>query len=309
MNLSGIDLNLLPVLHAILQEGSVTKAANRIGLSQPATSHALRRLRDHFADELFVRIGARLQPTPRAEALREPLADMLLDIEKWMEAPEFVPEHSTRRFIAMMPDLVATVLVPAIMALMAQEAPGVCLDLKPWSGMDEMDGNIGRSIDLIVSHDVHSFDGFVREPLYHDADVLAVTARHPQIDQLQTPAGFMAASHVAVAGRGEREDPVDAWLREEGVERHIVLTVPTYLQALHVAAVTDLVAFVPGTLLDATAQQLKLVRVSPPWQPGDDRQMMSYPARAKADPASLWLRSLVLRAAVGLTDNPDISVT
>ena len=105
---------------------------------------------------------------------------------------------------------------------------------------------------------------------------------------------FLTARHVAVVIRGQSEDLIDSWLRAKGIERRIALVVPGYIEALHVAARTDLVAFVPRRLIAALARQLSLVTVTPPFDPGIDEQFLFYPTRARMDPGSIWLRNLML---------------
>src|SRR5437764_1381729 len=170
MNLNSLDLNLLVALDALLREANVSRAAMRIGLSQPAASHALQRLRDLIGDPLLVRAGARLE----------------------------------RRDV------------------------------------------------------------------------------------------FLDARHVAVVIRGQSDDLIDVWLRAKGTERRIALVVPGYIEALHVAARTDLVAFVPRRLIGALSKQLSLATVAPPLDPGIDEQFMFYPTRAQMDPGSIWLRNIML---------------
>src|SRR5688500_4975014 len=132
MNLAALDLNLLVALDALLREASVSRAAERIGLSQPATSHALRRLRDLMGDPLLVRAGPRMELTPRAEALREPLAAALAQVQGLFAEDAFDPAVSRRRFKAMIPDVSTSVLLPAIVRRLEAEAPHVRLTLAPF---------------------------------------------------------------------------------------------------------------------------------------------------------------------------------
>ncbi|MEZ4251049.1 MAG: LysR family transcriptional regulator [Polyangiales bacterium] len=126
-HLASLDLNLLVALDALLQEGSVTRAARRLGLSQPATSHALARLRELFGDPLLVRVGRGLAPTPRAEALRAPLERVLADVRRLLrERPAFDPATSRRRFVLLCPDLLAP-LLPELLTVLEHDAPGVDL--------------------------------------------------------------------------------------------------------------------------------------------------------------------------------------
>ena len=117
---------------------------------------------------------------------------------------------------------------------------------------------------------------------------------HPAAAKLGKREAFLTARHVAVVIRGQNEDLIDNWLRAKGIERRIALVVPGYIEALHVAARTDLVAFVPRRLIAALARQLSLVAVTPPFEPGIDEQFLFYPTRARMDPGSIWLRNLML---------------
>jgi DNA-binding transcriptional LysR family regulator len=131
--------------------------------------------------------------------------------------------------------------------------------------------------------------------LYTDCDALAVRRGHPAAAKLKRRDAFAEARHVAVIIRGQNEDLIDGWLRTKGLERKIALVVPGYIEALHVAARTDLVAFVPQRLIRALSKQLSLVSAAPPLDPGIDEQFMFYPTRAQMDPGSIWLRKLMLQ--------------
>jgi DNA-binding transcriptional LysR family regulator len=293
MNLSSLDLNLLVVLDALLREASVSRAAMRIGLSQPATSHALQRLRDLIGDPLLVRTGARMELTPRAQGLRGPLAQALEQVRGLFLREEFDAGRSERHFRLMMPDLAVELLVPPLMEKVTKLAPNVTIDVVPWRSWAIMTPEFARTIDLVCSIG-DGFKGFHRQLLYTDSDALAVRRGHPATRRLGKRNAFLAARHVAVVIRGQREDLIDTWLRSKGIERRIALVVPGYIEALHVAARTDLVAFVPRRLIAALAPQLSIVAVTPPFDPGIDEQYLFYPTRAQKDPGSIWLRNLVL---------------
>ncbi|CAN5530616.1 LysR family transcriptional regulator [soil metagenome] len=300
MNLARLDLNLLVALEALLAEAGVGRAAQRLNLSQPAVSHALRRLREATGDPLLVRVGPRMELTPRAQALRAPLAQALDQVRGLFQAQGFDPATSTRDFRLMMPDLCADLLMPAVLALATEAAPGVRLDIVPWRGPAVLTPDFARTIDLVVAWTGEAYPGFHRQTLYTDRDALAVRRGHPDIKRLSTLAGFNAARHVAVIGAGERDDAIEPFLRQNGVERRIALAVPSYLQALRMTARSDLVAFVPGRLIAALAEPLDLERVEPPIDPGEDPQYLFHPVVARMDPGSVWLRELVLRVGRGL---------
>lgn len=293
MNLASLDLNLLVALDALLSEASVGRAATRIGLSQPAASHALRRLREVIRDPLLVRVGARMQLTPRAQALRGPLAQVLDQTRALFVPARFDPTTSRRRFVLMMPDLVVDLLIPPLVEKVAQVAPAVRIDVTPWRGPAILTEEFAQSLDLIIACVGDAYPGFHRQRLYVDRDVLAVRRGHPRKARLSHMDEFLSARHVAVVGAGEQEDMIDSWLKRSGVERAIALVVPSYLQALRMAARTDLVAFVPGRLTAALAQPLGLVALKPPLDPGLDEQFMFHPTRAQVEQGSIWLRGLL----------------
>src|SRR3954454_5290657 len=134
MNLAALDLNLLVALDALLTEASVSRAAMRIGLSQPAASHALQRLREVLGDPLLVRVGARMELTPRALALRGPLAQALDQVRGLFTPDHFDAVRSERHFRLMMPDLAVELLMPPLMAKVTKLAPNVTIDVVPWRG-------------------------------------------------------------------------------------------------------------------------------------------------------------------------------
>ena len=303
MNLASLDLNLLVALEALLKEASVSRAAMRIGLSQPATSHALQRLRDLLGDPLLVRAGARMELTPRALALRSPLAQTLDQVRGLFLPEAFDAARSDRHFRLMMPDLAVELLMPPLMEKITQAAPNVTIDVVPWRGPAIFSAEFARTIDLVISIG-DAFKGFHRQRLYTDSDALAVRRGHPAGARLKKRDAFLKARHVAVVIRGQKnEDLIDGWLRSKGIERRIALVVPGYIEALHVTARTDLVAFVPRRLIGALAKQLSLVTVTPPLDPGTDEQFLFYPTRAQMDPGSIWLRQLMLQTGHDL-DRP-----
>ncbi len=284
MNLNSLDLNLLIALDALLREASVSRAAMRLRLSQPATSHALQRLRDLIGDPLLVRSGARMELTPRAQALRAPLAQALDQVRALFVPDAFDAISSDRHFRLMMPDLAVELLMPLLMEKITRVAPHVTIDVVPWRGPAIFTAEFARTIDLVISIG-DAFKGFHRQRLYVDSDALAVRRGHPVGARLKKREAFLAARHVAVVIRGQNEDLIDGWLRSKGIERRIALVVPGYIEALHVTARTDLVAFVPRRLIAALARQLSLLAVTPPLDPGMDEQYMFYPPAPRWTPA------------------------
>ena len=294
VNLSSIDLNLLVALDALISEVHVGRAARKIGLSQPAASHALKRLRDLVADPLLVRVGSRMELTPRAIALRESLAETLQRVQTLLVADSFEPGTTSRRFSILMQDHLAHLVVPALFKRVHAHAPGVRLDVLPWQSPASMKPERFRSIDLLISCSTNEIAGFQRETLFTDTEVTVVRKGYPSASRLKNLETFLNSRHVAVVGRGLTEDPVDSWLRQEGVARQIVLRVPSYLQALQAVAQADLVAFVPKRLAESLATPLSLAVLRPPIDPGEYLEYLFHPRRVAQDPASIWLRKLAL---------------
>jgi DNA-binding transcriptional LysR family regulator len=294
VNLSAIDLNLLVVLDALISEVHVGRAARKIGLSQPATSHALNRLRDLLGDPLLVRVGSRMELTPRAIGLRDPLGETLQRVHSFLVPDSFDPVTSKRCFSLMMQDHIAHLVVPALVKRVHSAAPMVRLDVLPWQSPASMKPERARAIDLLLSCSTNDIAGFQREILFTDTEVTVARKGHPATSRLKNIGPFLNSNHVAVVGRGLTEDPVDRWLREEGLARKIALRVPSYLQALQTVAQSDLVAFVPKRLAESWAKPFSLVVLPPPIDPGGYQEYFFYPLRAVEDSASIWLRKLVL---------------
>src|SRR5260370_28090836 len=188
----------------------------------------------------------------------------------------------------MMPDRAVEFLLPPLMEKLVRLAPNIRLDIVPWRGPAIFTAEFARTIDMVISIG-DAFKGFHRQLLYTDRDALAVRRGHPIGAKLSRRDSFLNARHVAVVIRGQNADLIDDWLRTKGVERRIALVVPGYIEALHIVARTDLVAFVPSPLIAALAKPFSLIAVTPPLDPGIDEQFMFYPTRAQFDPGSIWL--------------------
>jgi DNA-binding transcriptional LysR family regulator len=240
-----------------------------------------------------------MELTPRALALREPVTQALASARRLLEPADFDPATSTRRFVLMMPDLVGSLVAPPLIERVALEAPHVCVEIAPWRGSMLMTEEFLRSVDAITTNRCGAFPGFHRQTLYRDSDVVVVRRDHPLGASLRRPDVFLKARHVAVVGRGETADQVDEWLATIGVRRKTALVAPSYLQALHIVAKTDLVAFVPSRLATSLGDRLDLRAINPPFDPGVDEQFLFYPATAQRDPGAAWFRSVLVDIAGG----------
>jgi DNA-binding transcriptional LysR family regulator len=300
MNLSALDLNLLVALEALLEEASVSQAADRVALSQPAMSHALKRLRSLLQDPLLVRAGARMQLTARAEALRYPIQDALERVRALLMRDGFEPASSTRVFRLSVADHAGALLLPPLLNRLRKEAPNICIRIQPWRGHTLDPYELARLVDVAIACVPGKFKGFYQQRLFTDRDACAVRRGNPIARRLVDPEKFLKAKHVAVVGREFTEDLVDTWLRQEGLQRNVVLTVPHYLQALHVVAESDLIAVIPERLIHAYASSLNLNAVEVPLDVGTFDEYILHPARTHADPGCMWLRGVLLDIAKSL---------
>jgi DNA-binding transcriptional LysR family regulator len=235
-----------------------------------------------------------MELTPRAIGLRESLAETLQRVQTLLAADSFEPGKSSRRFSVMMQDHTAHIMVPALVKRVHADAPAVRLDALPWRSPASLKSEHLQSIDLLFSCATNEIAGFQKETLFTDTEVTVLHKGHPSGSRMKSLKAFLSARHVAVAGGGLTEDPVDTWLRQEGLARRIVLRVPSYLQALQAVAQTDLVAFVPKRLAESLAGPLSLDVLRPPIDPGEYQEYLFYPRRARQDPASMWLRKLAM---------------
>jgi DNA-binding transcriptional LysR family regulator len=299
-NLASLDLNLIVALEALLEEASVGRAADRLSLSQPAMSHALKRLRALLEDPLLVRVGARMQLTARAEVLRSPVQDALSRVRDLLVGEGFDPAHSTRSFQLFVADNASDLLLPPLLKRLQKEAPHVSIRVHPVRGNMPDSFELARLVDVAIACVPHRFKGFYQQHLFRDRDACAVRRGHPFATRVTDVDEFLNARHVAVVGREFTEDPVDTWLQQEGLRRNVALTVPHYLQALHVVAQSDLIAVLPERLIHAYARILHVDALPVPLDVGTFDEFILHPARNHADPGCLWLRKVLMEIAKSL---------
>jgi DNA-binding transcriptional LysR family regulator len=293
MNVASLDLNLLVALQALLEEESVGRAARRVGLSQPAMSHALSRLRSLLGDSLLVRVGAGMQLTVRGEALRHPVRDALERVQELLAGDTFDPSVTQRTFRICVADNASDLLLPPLLTRLRQVAPNIHLEIQPWRGRATDPAELARAVDAVVACVPDSFAGFYRQRLFRDRDACAVRQGHRAARRISEPEQFLNWKQVAVKPQGLFEDPVDTWLKQEGMRRNVVLTVPHYLQALHVVARSELIAVVPERLIRTYASRLKLKAMPVPLDVGSFDEYLLHPARTHTDAGCVWLRRVL----------------
>ena len=289
MNIYNFDLNLLRVLDALLRERNVSRAAERLSLSQPAVSNALGRLRELLDDPLLVRVGRAMQPTPRALALEAPIRHALQQIEHSLIAGEaFDPVRSHQRFRIAVTDYVELICMPALMRRLAEHAPGIQLAIQhltptlPVEALDdgEVDLVLGRFLDVPSRFHVRHW---ASETLQ-----VAVRRDHPLLSGRLTLDAFLRLRHLWVHG-GQTRGMVDQWLEGQGLEREVVYTTPNYLQAAHIVASSDLAAVLPTQLARHFARLLPLELFDLPFDLGPFGLDIVSVAQRQNDAALQWL--------------------
>jgi DNA-binding transcriptional LysR family regulator len=271
-------LHLLPALAALLEHRSVTAAGNQLNVSQPAMSRILGQLRSIFNDPLLVRVGGDMVLTPRAQAMREPLADLVTAANDLFHNVPFHPETASRTFRAVIPDVLAAYLMPGMLNAMSKHAPGCRLNLLPWRAARP---------DIVITTDVEAYPLMRMVPIYQDHDVLASrTALPTDVDPLDL-------DHVAVVATGAAEDPVDRWLADQGRSRHVVTIVSTYLLALHLVARSGLHAILPSRLLSEVGPSFGVRPTELQIHQTPDQIHLLYPRIDEADPGARWFREFV----------------
>ena len=296
------DLSLLLALDALLQEGNVTRAARRIGLSTPATSHALARIRERLGDPILVRAGRKMVLTPRAERLRPQVRSLVEEASRALSpAAPFTPRSLERTFTIFTTDHVLLVLGAEVDRILRAEAPGVSLRYLPSVAEDWIPLRDGAA-DLSVCLPGHFPAEFRTRKLFTDRFTCVVREGHPVVGHRITLDEYLALEHVVVAPLGRRSQ-VDAVLAERGLARRIRRTVPYFLSGLHMVAESDDVLTVSDRAALVLAPVLGLRLLEPPLPLTPYTLNLLWHPRLEHEPANRWLREVFVRAAAAVT--PD----
>jgi DNA-binding transcriptional LysR family regulator len=302
MNIGSVDLNLLVALDVLLEERSVTRAGQRIGLSQPAMSNALRRLRHLLDDPVLVRTSRGMVPTPRAAELIGPVRQALAKLEGALAtAKRFEPSKAERVFRVAAMDHTWVVLLPRLAGFLASEAPGVRLDLVPYSNTTNADLESG-AIDaaVLVGKGQGRGGGFQRAELYDDNFDCLVRKNHPLVKRRLTLEHYLELGHVLASPRSRRGGLVDRALKKKGLSRRVHVIVPHFFAAAFVVAETDLITTLPRGVARPFARMLDLKVFPPPIEFEGGPWFLVWHERTLHDPAQEWLREQIVEMSRGL---------
>lgn len=295
VNVLNIDLNLLKSLGALLETGSVSRAAEKVNLSQPAMSRALNRLQHVVKDPLLVRSGRGMVLTPRGEALREPVNDALAQLAGLLRPQAFDPSQARDRFRIMAPDYIAQRILPAVLAKVSKAAPMVQIEMANPSDAAIADLSAGRlSLGFGVVDDGPVLENVRSQSLLKDRQVCLMRKGHPLLAVGMTLERYAAAPHAMLSITGQGGGRIDEILRRHGLSRTITLRIAHFLTVGAVIASTDLIVTVPE-LLAREVMTDDLIHVDPPAELEAPPFTVSqiWHERFTEDPAHQWLRRLV----------------
>jgi DNA-binding transcriptional LysR family regulator len=302
-HLAGVDLNLLPLLDALLGERHVTRAAERVGLSQPAASRGLGRLRVLLDDPLLVRAGTGLALTPRAEAVRDPVRRALGIVEGAIAKPAtFDPAVARRTVRIVTDDYSGFVLLPRLVERLTRTAPGFDVWAVPAGGSLGVEPLVRGDIDFLIAplgRLPQLPPGIRVETLFSERFMCVVQRGHP-LARKATLERFVAARHAFVAPGGSRGGPVDDALAGRGKERRIALALPHFLVMPFVVAASDLVLTVGERVARTYAGLLPITVFEPPLAVPGFTVGMFWHEKVEHDPALGWFRGEMSALARGL---------
>ncbi|TNB47726.1 LysR family transcriptional regulator [Martelella lutilitoris] len=292
MNLRSMDLNLLLIFDAIYSERSISRAALRLNLSQPAVSNALARLRHALEDPLFKREGSGMVPTARAKSLRDPISQALELLERGFRSDEtFDHSQSSREFVIAVEDYGETVLIPRFIDWLAEAAPGIHIQIRP-----ELSSSLTRelregTVDLALDYFALRGDGFESRCVLTEDLVTLSRIDHPAIGEQLSLETYLALQHAVITPRRKSRPMIDLALDKRGLKRKIALTVPHFLSMPTVVQRSNLLATLPRRMAYIYADHFRLKTYTPPVRTPKFPVFLIWHDTFKTDPAHRWLRN------------------
>lgn len=295
MNLAAIDLNLLVAFDALISERHVTRAGQKIGLSQPAMSAALNRLRFLIKDPLFERRGDGMRPTPRAIELAGPIRQALQQIQVALDPQPFDPTQATRTFRIAINDLGVSLFLPPLSERMAAWSPGLDFVFLPAEDKRALELLDAGEADVAIGPNWNRYDDqFESLMLYNAPFACAMRAGHPLAGETLTIEAFVSVPHIMILQPGDPSRQIDRILSEHGLRRRIAFTVPYYLSVPFLLGRTDLLSVIPGKLIQRFGASENIIAKATPFAELAVPVMMFWTQSANDEPANIWLRSLIV---------------
>ena len=295
MDLRELDLNLLVVFNQLLLDRSVSIAAEKLGLTQPAVSNALKRLRAAMKDELFLRTSRGMEPTPYALHLAEPVIYALGALQTALTTRDsFDPLTSTRNFQLAMTDIGEMYFMPPLMVALSKAAPKVRVStVRPHAGNLREDMASG-TVDLALGLLPNLQAGFFQRRLFRHKYVCVFRRGHPVAKSPMTLKQFSELDHVGVVAANTGHGEVDGLLERAGIQRNLCLILPHFIAVGHVLQQTDLIATLPERFAERCEAPFGLVTSPHPVRLPDIAINLFWHAKVNRDPANLWMRQLLV---------------
>lgn len=307
LDTSRLDLNLLAALDVLLRERNVTRAAKKLGITQSAMSHKLKRLREELGDPLFVTAPGGLVPTARAESLEEPLRRALQDVAAAVRASApFDPRTAERDVRVACVDAIELTLLPDILARLATDAPNVRVAIRR-RGPRSMEELAAGDLDLIIAPGgvpgvgYDELPGVQRRLLGSDGFSCVVRRDHPLVRKRLSLSRFLALDHLLVTPGGTSLGVVDQVLAKDGLSRRVAVTIPSFVSAPLLVARTDLILTCPTGVAGAAARIVPLRVLTPPLPLPTIPLFQYWHVRVQHDPAHRWIRDFVLSTFAATT--------
>lgn len=298
LSFRALDLNLLKVFEALMTEGSVTRAASALTMTQPAVSNALARLRDALGDPLFVRSGTGIRPTQRAVVLWEPIGEALESVRSALDEQEFDPGRAQTEFSLSMSDYVASLVMPNLMNHLGDVAPKARVHTVPNTILDIADQLEDNRVDCVLSVYVNEAQQptAIRSRSLWTVDYACFMRRdHPLAAQKRlSTRTFLNARHVDVTLAGKRLPSYDLFLASRGLSRNLVATVNHYSAAYETVRQSDLIAVLPRDLRSESRHAPFLHAMPLPLQAPPRIVSLFWHQRNDTVPAQRWLRETLV---------------
>ena len=298
-NLSAIDLNLLVAFDALLAERNVTRAAERIGVSQPALSKALNRLRDIFDDPLFERREGLMQPTPQALKLGQPVRRALDEIRSALAPRDFDPRRARGTVTLGLVDYYEVLLLPRLLKELRRYAPGIDIAVRPTDRLRVYDQFAKNEIDFAVVPIPESVTELHADPLITE-DAVTLMAEDNPLARDFTLERFAAAGHIIVALEGQGVGRIDALLAARGLKRRIALRLPHFASVPFIVGGSDLITTMPRGLGARLGAAAKIISLPPPLPVPPVTVHLAWHPRNAAAPLHRWMRETIKGVAAAI---------
>ncbi|CDZ35584.1 HTH-type transcriptional activator NahR [Neorhizobium galegae bv. officinalis] len=288
------DLNLLPVFLTLMDERNVTRAAERLGMTQPALSNALNRLRETLRDPLFIRERYGMKPTQMAEELAPVVRAALSSLDEAIGGQqEFDPAVATRQFTLAPNSYVEFVLMPVVVARLRELAPGIRLRLTPFGNDLVETGAVSGATEMVLGRIVDPPDNMVVQHLMDDGLACVVRKDHPEVGDSLSQEQYERMKHVNVLPPGRMRAGLFQALQQKGLKRDVAVSVTHFLAVPEMVAVSDYCATLPRLICQRLARDERLKVLPAPVDLGTFPVHLAWHVRYRSDPAHRWLRSLI----------------